>query len=146
MNLNNFTLKSQEAIQQAQQVSMANGNTAIETGHILKGILDADENVIPFILKKLNVNIPIFTQALDKIMDRYAKGSNNNAQQYLSPEANQALIKANTYLKEFKDEYVSIEHLLLGLLNGNDLLSCAFHFDEDVLLISAAARSARATN
>jgi len=124
MNLNNFTLKSQDAIQQAQQISMANGNTAIETGHILKGILDADENVIPFILKKLNVNIPIFTQALDKIMERYAKGSTSNAaQQYLSSEANQALVKANTYLKEFKDEYVSIEHLLLGILTGNDVIA-----------------------
>jgi ATP-dependent Clp protease ATP-binding subunit ClpB len=123
MNLNNFTLKSQEAIQQAQQISMANGNTAIETGHILKGILDADENVIPFILKKLNVNIPVFTQALDKIMERYPKGTSNAAQQYLSPEANQALLKANTYLKEFKDEYVSIEHLLLGLLGGNDIIA-----------------------
>jgi ATP-dependent Clp protease ATP-binding subunit ClpB len=122
MNLNNLTLKSQEAIQQAQQIAVSNGNPAIENGHILKGILEVDENVTPFLFKKLNINLPIFKQALDKIVERYAKGENATGQ-YLSPEANQSLIKANTYLKEFKDEYVSIEHLLLGILNTKDTVS-----------------------
>ena len=73
MNLNNFTLKSQEAIQQAQQMAVGNGNPAIESGHILKGILEVDQNVTPFLFKKLNINMPIFRQALDKIVERYPK-------------------------------------------------------------------------
>lgn len=122
MNFDNFTLKSQEAIQQAQQIAMGLGNPTIEGGHILKGILEVDENVAPFLLKKLNVNLPVFRQALDKIIERYPKSS-NPGNQYLSPDANQALIKAGTYLKEFKDEYVSIEHMLLGLLNTRDTVA-----------------------
>ena len=122
MNLNNLTLKSQEAIQQAQQIALGNGNPAIENGHLLKGILEVDENVFPFLFKKLNVNLPVFKQALDKIVEGYPKASNANGQ-YLSPQANQALLKANTYLKDFKDEYVSIEHLLLGILSTNDTMA-----------------------
>jgi ATP-dependent Clp protease ATP-binding subunit ClpB len=123
MNLNNFTLKSQEAIQQAQQMAVGNGNPAIEPGHILKGILEVDQNVTPFLFKKLNINIPIFRQALDKIVERYPKISDSNTGQYLSNEAQQALAKAANFIKEFKDEYVSIEHLLLGILNTKDTVS-----------------------
>src|SRR5580698_255412 len=110
MNLNNFTLKSQEAIQQAQLMAVGNKNPAIEEGHILKGILEVDENVSPFLFKKLNVNLPIFRQALDKIVERYPK-TDGTAGQYLSNESQQAVAKATNYIKEFKDEYVSIEHL-----------------------------------
>ena len=123
MNLNNFTLKSQEAIQQAQQMAVGNGNPAIESGHILKGILEVDENVTPFLFKKLNINMPIFRQALDKIVDSYPKTTDSNAGQYLSAPAQQALAKAANYIKEFKDEYVSIEHLLLGILTTKDTVS-----------------------
>ena len=121
MNLDKFTLKSQEAIQQAQQIAVGLGSQNIESGHILKAILEVDENVAPFLFKKLNVNLPIFKQALDKILERYPKVDNATGQ-YLSADANQALIKANTYLKEFKDEYVSVEHLLLGLLTTKDVI------------------------
>lgn len=121
MNLNNFTLKSQEAIQQAQTIAMGMGSQTIESGHILKAILEVDENVAPFLFKKLNVNLPIFKQALDKIIERYPKVDNATGQ-YLSADANQALVKAQTYLKEFKDEYVSVEHLLLGLLGTKDTI------------------------
>lgn len=124
MNLNNFTLKSQEAIQQAQQMAVGNGNPAIENGHILKGIFEVDENVTPFLFKKLNVNIPIFRQALDKIVESYPKvNDGSNTGQYLSNPAQQALAKAANYIKEFKDEYVSIEHLLLGILSTRDTVS-----------------------
>jgi ATP-dependent Clp protease ATP-binding subunit ClpB len=119
MNLNNFTLKSQEAVQQAQQIAMTQNNQAIETGHILKGILAVDENVTPFLLKKLNVNTALFTQVVDRINDSYPKVSGGNSQ-YLSNTANQALLKAVNHLKEFNDEFVSIEHLLLGLLDTGD--------------------------
>jgi len=118
MNLTNLTIKSQEAVQQAQQIATLNEQQAIENGHILKGILEVDENVTPFLLKKLNVNTGIFTKALDKIVESYPKVSGGN--QYLSNSANQALTKASAYLKEFGDEYVSIEHLLLGILSAKD--------------------------
>lgn len=121
MNLNNFTIKSQEAVQQAVQIATENGQQAIETGHIMKGILEVDENVTPFILKKLNVNTPMFTAALNKIVEGYPKVS--GGQNVLSHNANQALTKANTYLKDFGDEFVSIEHLLLGLLATKDTIS-----------------------
>src|SRR6218665_2526450 len=121
MNLNNFTIKSQEAVQQAVQIATVNGQQAIENGHILKGIMDADDNVTPFILKKLNVNVPMFQQALDKIVESYPKVA--GAQPYLSNAANQAISKASTYLKEFGDEYVSIEHLLLAILSTKDTIS-----------------------
>jgi ATP-dependent Clp protease ATP-binding subunit ClpB len=123
MNLNNFTLKSQEAIQQAQLMAVGNGNPAIEPGHILKGILEVDQNVTPFLFKKLNINISIFRQALDKIVERYPKTTDGNAGQYLSNEGQLVLAKATNFIKEFKDEYVSIEHLLLGLINTKDTVS-----------------------
>ncbi|MDF2453045.1 MAG: ATP-dependent chaperone ClpB [Bacteroidota bacterium] len=121
MNLNNFTIKSQEAIQQAMQIATINGNQAIENGHILKAILEVDENVTPFILKKLGVNQSVFSKTVDAIVNSYPKVS--GGQPYLSNSANQAVAKATNYLKEFKDEYVSIEHLLLGILGSNDSVS-----------------------
>lgn len=121
MNLNNYTIKSQETIQQALQLATVNGNQAIETGHILKAILDVDENVTPFILKKLNINQVTFTKLVESVLNSYPKVS--GGQPYLSNAANQALAKATTFLKEYKDEYVSIEHLLLGLLNAGDSTS-----------------------
>jgi ATP-dependent Clp protease ATP-binding subunit ClpB len=121
MNLNKFTIKSQEAIQQAQQLAMEMGQQSIETGHILKGMMTVDENVTPHILKKLNVNVSVFQQALDRIVSGYPKVS--GGQQYLTQQANQALQKAVAMLKEFNDEYVSIEHLLLALLDGSDSIA-----------------------
>ncbi|MDO9185646.1 MAG: ATP-dependent chaperone ClpB [Bacteroidia bacterium] len=121
MNLNNFTIKSQESVQQAMQIATVNGQQAIENGHILKGILEVDENVTPFLLKKLNVNTQMFSLALDKIVEGYPKVS--GGQPFLSNHANQAISKASTYLKEFGDEYVSIEHLLLAILSTKDTIS-----------------------
>lgn len=121
MNLNNFTIKSQEAVQQAMQIATVNGQQAIENGHILKGILEVDENVTPFLLKKLNVNTQMFSLALDKIVEGYPKVS--GGQPFLSNHANQAISKASAYLKEFGDEYVSIEHLLLAILSTKDTIS-----------------------
>ncbi len=121
MNLNNFTIKSQEAIQQAMQIATINGNQAIENGHILKAILEVDENVTPFILKKMGVNQSVFSKTVDAIVNSYPKVS--GGQPYLSNSANQAVAKATNYLKEFKDEYVSIEHLLLGILASGDAVA-----------------------
>jgi len=118
MNLNNYTIKSQEAIQQAVQLSTNNGQQAIEPAHILKGILEVDKNVSPFILKKLNVNPASFGKMVDSVIGSYPKVS--GGQPHLSTAANKALAKATTYLKEYNDEFVSIEHLLLGLLHAGD--------------------------
>ena len=121
MNLNNFTIKSQEAIQKAQQITTSMEQQSIETGHILKGVIEVDENVTPFILQKLGVNLIIFKQTLDKIVESYPKVTGGN--QYLSQNSNKALQKAASLLKEFNDEYVSIEHLLLALLTIGDTIS-----------------------
>jgi ATP-dependent Clp protease ATP-binding subunit ClpB len=122
MNLNNFTIKSQEAIQQAQQIAAGNGNQSIETGHIFKALVETDDQVIPFLLKKLNANPTRLEQTVDAIIAGYPKVSGGTGQ-YLSNPSNQALAKAQTYLKEFGDEYVAIEHLLLGLLQGSDAVA-----------------------
>jgi ATP-dependent Clp protease ATP-binding subunit ClpB len=118
MNLNNFTLKSQEAVQSAQQLAMANNNQAIETGHILKGIFEVDENVTPFLLKRLNVNTNMVEQAVDKIISGYPKSTGGDT--YLSQHANTALQKAIAVASKMKDEFITVEHLLLGLLQGKD--------------------------
>jgi len=118
MNFNNFTIKSQEAVQKATEIAAAKQNQSIETSHLLKGMLTVDENVIPYLLKKLNVNIEILTKALDHIIDSYPKVS--GGEQFLSGEANKALQKAIALAQEFKDEFVSIEHLLLGILSVSD--------------------------
>ena len=118
MNLNNYTIKSQEAIQQAVQLVMENGQQSIEPAHILKGILLVDENVTPFILKKLQVNAATFARMVDSLIQSYPKVS--GGQPSLSSASNTALLKASGYLKEYKDEFVSIEHLLLGLIQAGD--------------------------
>ncbi|WP_303923576.1 ATP-dependent chaperone ClpB [Draconibacterium sediminis] len=118
MNFNNFTIKSQEAIQQAFQIAQGNNQQAIETGHILRGVLHSAENVTEFLLKKLDVNVPVFKQALDQIIQSYPKVS--GAEQYLSSGANQALQKALGLAQEMGDQYVSVEHILLALLEVKD--------------------------
>ncbi len=124
MNLNQFTIKSQEAIQKAQELATQHGQQAIEGIHLLKGILLIDENATPFLLKKLNVDFPVFSLAVDRIIQSLPKVSGGEA--YLSRDANEVLQKAPTYLAEFKDEFVSVEHLLLALLEvkstASDLL------------------------
>jgi len=114
MNFNQFTIKSQDAIQKAQEMVVQQGQQSIESIHLLKGILLADENATPFLLKKLNVDFQAFSQAVDRIIQSLPKVSGGEV--FLSPDANQVLQKAKTYLAEFKDEFVSVEHLLLALL------------------------------
>ncbi|MBB2150703.1 ATP-dependent chaperone ClpB [Pedobacter gandavensis] len=118
MNFNNFTIKAQEAIQQASEIAQGNQQQAIETAHILKGLLTVDENVVSYVLKKLNVNLNVLNQHLDSQIAKFPKVSGSSP--YLTSGSNAALQKAQTYLKEFKDEFVSVEHLLLGLLSVND--------------------------
>ena len=100
---------------------MSRQHQAIETGHLLKGILSVDENVTPFLLKKLEVNIPRLTQQIDALLERLPRVSGGS--QYLSGDANQALVKATQLATGMGDEFVSIEHLLLGILAGRDEVS-----------------------
>ena len=118
MNFKNYTIKSQEVIQQAQQLATSSNHQAIENGHILKAILDTDENVTPFLLKKLGVNADVIKQANDSILKGYP--TVQGGEQYLSKNASATLQEANNLLKSFGDEYVSIEHLILALINGSD--------------------------
>ncbi len=119
MNLNNFTTKAQDAIQQAQQIAVSNSNSSIETGHLLKGLLESDEQTTQFLLKKIDTNLQRMNQALDAILLSYPKVKDNPAQ-YLSNSANQVLIKAQNFLQEFGDDFVAVEHLLLALLFVSD--------------------------
>jgi len=113
MNINKFTIKSQEAIQLSQQLAQSNGQQQIENEHIFKAIFEVDENVAPFILKKLNVNVPLFLQILDSTIQSFPKVSGGDIM--LSREANKALTEAEIIAKKMNDEYVSIEHLILAI-------------------------------
>jgi ATP-dependent Clp protease ATP-binding subunit ClpB len=121
MNFNNLTFKSQEAVQKATEIAAAKQNQAVETSHVLKGMLLVDENVIPYLLKKLDVNLDSFIPALDKIVDSYPKVS--GGEQFLSNDAIKTLQKAIALSRESGDEFVSLEHILLGVLAGNDSAS-----------------------
>ncbi|WP_343308104.1 ATP-dependent chaperone ClpB [Chitinophaga niabensis] len=120
MNLNNFTIKSQETLQQAQQLAFDHRNPAIETGHILKALLSDDDNSIEYLLKKNDVNTAFLDTKLNEMIQKYAVITTGEGGQVLSREANNAVLRAGSSIKEFKDEFVSVEHILLGLLGGSD--------------------------
>lgn len=122
MDIKNFTIKSQEAIEQAQQLAMLRNHQAIETSHILKAIIETDENVVSYLLNKVGVTISRVVQANEAIINNLPKVS-GDAGNYLSKEANQALLKAQQLSKHHGDEFVSIEFLLLGILNNNDAVA-----------------------
>jgi ATP-dependent Clp protease ATP-binding subunit ClpB len=123
MNFNNFTIKAQEAVQKASEIATGNQQQAIENAHLLKGLLLVDENVISYLLKKLNVNLNRLNESLDQQIATFPKVSGSDV--YLSSDANSALQKAQSYLKEFKDEFVSVEHILLGILAAGGKTSTA---------------------
>ena len=116
MNINKFTIKSQEAIQLSQQLAQSFGQQQIENEHIFKAIFEVDENVAPFILKKLNVNVPLFQQILDSTIQSFPKVSGGEIM--LSRMANTTLTEAEIIAKKMNDEFVSIEHLLLAIFGS----------------------------
>ncbi|MDM1459561.1 ATP-dependent chaperone ClpB [Myroides odoratimimus] len=116
MNLNNFTIKSQEALQQAQVIVQGLGQQQIENEHIFKAIMEVDENVTPFILKKLNINIDTFKSVLDATISNFPKVA--GGQMGLSREAGTAITEAQAIATKMKDEYVSIEHLILAIFKS----------------------------
>ncbi|MFN3405495.1 MAG: ATP-dependent chaperone ClpB [Cytophagaceae bacterium] len=118
MNFKNYTIKAQEVIQRATEVAGGNQQMGVDTGHILKAVLESDENMISFIIKKMNANRNLIESKLEEIIQSYPKVSGGSP--YLGNDAIQALNKATSYLKEFGDEFVAVEHILLGLLSGKD--------------------------
>lgn len=118
MNLNKFTIKAQEAVQQAQQLAFDEKNPAIEPVHILKALLSTDEDVIPYLLKKSQANLSLIQSRMNELIKRLARTEGGDI--YLSNSASQALMRAQSSIRDFKDEFVSVEHILLGLLNGKD--------------------------
>lgn len=121
MDFTQFTIKSQEAIQKAADFANAEHQQAIEPAHILKGIFSEDENVTDFLFKRLNVNKGLIAQKTDDIIRSFPKVSGQ--QPYLSNATNQVFSKAKDFLKNFGDEFVAIEHLLLAILAGSDKTS-----------------------
>ncbi len=120
MNLNNFTIKAQEAVAQSQQLAYNFQNPNIETEHLLKALLSEEDSPLNFLLKKSNVN-PSFVQSkLDESIQKLPKVSGTEPAQSISREANNAVLRAGANLKTFGDEFVSVEHLLLAILQGSD--------------------------
>ena len=121
MNLNNYTTKSQETIQMAQQIAQGFGHNQIENEHIFKALTQVDENVLPFLLKKLNINITVLNQILDKQLESFPKVT--GAELMVSREANKTLNEASIIAKNMKDDFVSIEHLILAIFKSKSSIA-----------------------
>lgn len=121
MNFNNFTIKSQEAIQQAQALAQGYGHQQIENEHIFKAILEVDENVTPFLLQKLDVNVNLLKQILESTLTSFPKVSGGDIM--LSREAGKTVTEASNIAKKMNDEYVSIEHLILAIFKSSSKIA-----------------------
>ncbi len=120
MSLQNLTIKSQEILQQAQQLAYNAGHASIETEHILKALLNDKDSPVEFLLKKNNVNLNYVDDKLDEALQKLARVSGGEPAQALSREANNVLLRSGAVLKTFNDEFVSVEHLLLSIVQGSD--------------------------
>lgn len=120
MSIQNLTIKSQEILQHAQQLAFNANNPAIETGHILKALLDDKDSPIEFLLKKNNVNVNYIGEKLLETLQKLPTVSGGEPAQSMSRDANNVILRSSAALRSFKDEFVSVEHLLLALLQGND--------------------------
>ena len=118
MNLNNFTLKAQESVQQAFNIAASKGQQAVECAHLLKGIMSEAENITSFIFGKAGVNPSAVDKLTDKLIDTYPKVS--GAEAYLSSGTSEALRKASNNASSMKDKFVTAEHLLMGILDTDD--------------------------
>ncbi|MBL0273799.1 MAG: ATP-dependent chaperone ClpB [Chitinophagaceae bacterium] len=119
MNLGNFTIKASEAFQQAQQIAFNAKNPNIETEHILKALLDQEDSPVEYLLKKNNVTVNLVESKLDELIRKLPTTSGEPAQT-VGRDANSVVLRAGAVLKQFKDEFVTPEHLLLALVQGND--------------------------
>ena len=118
MNLDKYTIKSQELLQQAGQLAQGRQQQIIETGHLLLGGLTSDDNALTFLMKKIGVNESLLKSRLEQQVETYPKAS--GAQPYLSNDAHQALQQAEQHAKSMNDEFIAVEHILLGILSGKD--------------------------
>jgi len=118
MNLNNFTIKSQEVIQQAFTIAQGNQQQAVESGHLFKALFTEAEEIMNYLLAKLSVNSRGLEQTVDRLILRYPKVT--GGEPYLGQSANRSLLRAMNHSKEAGDQFVSVEHLLLGLLDAGD--------------------------
>ncbi|NDA61231.1 MAG: AAA family ATPase, partial [Chitinophagia bacterium] len=125
MNLNQYTIKAQETIQAAQQLAFSAGNPSIETVHILKALLQDADSPIQYLLKRNNVNIRLLETKMQESMQKLPRIQGGEPAQQLGRDANNALLKATTNLKTFQDEFISNEHLLMGILQGSDDMAAA---------------------
>lgn len=121
MNFNKYTIKAQEAVQQAQQIAVVNQNQAIENAHIIKGILTTDENVLHFLTNKTGIDFNALANGIDSLIGSLPKVQGGD--QYLSNDASKALQKAESMMKDFGDEFITIELIILGILASNDSVS-----------------------
>ena len=121
MDFKNFTIKAQEAVQKATEIAGGNQQQAVETGHLLKGLFQSDESVFSFLANKLGANLNILTPRLDAIVAAYPKVSGGSP--YFANDAAAAVQRANGAMKDMGDEFVSVEHLLLGVLSGKDAVA-----------------------
>jgi len=120
MNLNNFTIKAQESLQEAQQEAFNNANPNIETAHLLKVLVDDKDGSVDYLLKKSNANIALIRPRLQEALNKLPKQQGGDAGQMISREVNNVILRAGAALKDFGDEFVAPEHLLLAILRGND--------------------------
>lgn len=118
MNLNNYTISSQEAVQAALQMARDNRQQAIEDGHLLKAMLDAEVNTVEYLLKKLGANTAFIKEKVDELIKSYPVVEGASGNQYLSRELEASLAEANKIAGKMKDEFISLEHLLLAILEG----------------------------
>jgi ATP-dependent Clp protease ATP-binding subunit ClpB len=119
MNLGNFTIKAAEAIQQAQQLAFNSQNPNIETEHVLKALLDQENSPVEYLLKKNNVTLNLVDSKLEELIARLPK-TQGEAAQSISREVNNVVLRAGAVLKQFGDEFVTPEHLVLAIVQGND--------------------------
>jgi ATP-dependent Clp protease ATP-binding subunit ClpB len=119
MTYDNFTIKAQDCILKAQQIAAANSQQNVDTAHLLRGILETDEHVATFLFEKCGIDMSVLKRQLETLIQLTPKVSGTE-KQFLTPEANKALARAKKMLAEFGDEYISIELILLGILQGED--------------------------
>jgi ATP-dependent Clp protease ATP-binding subunit ClpB len=120
MNLNNFTIKAQEAISRSQQSAFDKANPVIETEHLLNSLLSEEDSLVEFLLKKNNVNVSFVETKLDESINKLPKVSGGEPAQTISRDMNNVMLRAGSDLKQFGDEFVSVEHLLLAIVQGSD--------------------------
>jgi ATP-dependent Clp protease ATP-binding subunit ClpB len=118
MNLDNFTVKAQEAVMKAFNIAGSKGQQAVECAHIMKGVMSEAENIVQYLFGKLGIDIRSYSRMLDNLVDSFPKVS--GADSYLSSKASEVLRKAGDQAMKMKDKYVSVEHILISLLDSDD--------------------------